>query len=128
MNIRFIEIVASLIRDGSLSIETELELKLNRKKSESISFCSEYLLFLLHYQALLFIISSICYDHIFSNLTPSTLPFISLLPLHSYRVLPCRLPFLSTLFARFSCQRRLTIHKWLWPLTPLVHLRPQPPE
>lgn len=30
----------------------------------------------------------------------------------------------STLFARFSFKRRLTIHKWLWPLTPLVHLRP----
>lgn len=36
-------------------------------------------------------------------------------------------PVQSTLFARFLflfLKRRLTIHKWLWPLTPLVHLRP----
>lgn len=81
-----------------------------------------FYIFFEHY-SLPYLLFDISCDYTFSNLTPSILPLFSVLPTQSYRVLPRRLPFLSTLFARFSCQRRLTIHKWLWPLTPLVHLR-----
>lgn len=128
MNNKRIAIVASQVRDGISSKETELKLNVNLRKTKIVRFWSELLSLLLFiwvsFSYLNFNLFRSCLFQLYSVCFPLHLTA----PLQLSRVLLGRLPLHSTLFACFPCKRRLTIHKWLWPLTPLVHLRPQTPD